>query len=141
MHVTQASPKPPPAPVADSHFVTSDKSTDMETAALWHQRLGHVNMGTLNQLVQHAKVAGVRTPAYLFCKACGSTCEICVMEKHNGSPFRSKTERVTTPCHELHSDICGPYPIRSIGGGLYVVTLLCAATGYLEAKVTSCRLD
>jgi phospholipase C len=47
-------------------------ATDPETPHLWHQRLGHVNIHDLQQLVKHGKIT-------------------------------------------LHSDLCGPYPVMSIG--------------------------
>jgi Integrase core domain. len=57
------------------------------------------------------------------------------MAKHNRSPFRPKRDRAPEAMHTLHSDICGPYPVQSLGGGQYVVTLYDEHTSYAAIAI------
>ncbi len=124
-----------PSIAPTSFYASPTHSTDPETPHLWHQRLGHVNPHALQTLVKHGKIKGIKVPAHKFNVACKHPCEVCVMAKHNRSPFRPKRERSTTPVEVLHSDICGPYPVYSLGGGKYVLTLLCEATSFCGVAV------
>ena len=52
-------------------------------------------------------------------------CEGCIMGKHNRSPFPKKSSRVTTkPLELVHSDVCGPMSVDSIGGSRYFITFI-----------------
>ena len=45
------------------------------------------------------------------------------MGKHSRSPFPKKSSRVTTkPLELVHSDVCGPMSVDSIGGSRYFIT-------------------
>jgi len=101
-------------PEPTAFYATPTHAADRETAALWHQRLGHVNVHALQTLVRNKRIAGVNVPAARFHKLCKETCEVCVMAKHNHSPYRPKTHRARHVMYVLHSDICGPYPVTSL---------------------------
>ena len=52
-------------------------------------------------------------------------CEGCIMGKHNRSPFPKKSSRVTKkPLELVHSDVCGPISVESIGGSRYFITFI-----------------
>jgi hypothetical protein len=123
------------------NYSSSNHATDNESPSLWHQRLGHVNIHGLQQLVAQSRIKGINVPPRHFRKKCSSKCEVCIMAKHNRSAFRSRRNRATEPLAVLHSDVCGPYPIVSMGGGLYVVTLLDEATGYCGAAILRKKSD
>ena len=112
-------------------FVTlANRATDPETADLWHQRLGHVNARSLAHLLKHNKIQGISvTPAQLAHAA--KHCEVCIMAKHAHAPHPTRQNQdIVFPGEVLHSDICGPYPVRALGGQQYVVTLLDQASDY-----------
>ena len=43
--------------------------------------------------------------------------------------------------HTLHSDLCGPYPVKSLGGGQYVLTLLDEHSGYAAVAILRLKSD
>jgi Transposase and inactivated derivatives len=108
---------------ASAYFTRSNHSTDKETAALWHQRLGHVGMQALHMLVKNDLITGVNIPHFRFAPTKHHTCQVCVMAKHNKAPHKVITARAPHAGHTYHSDIAGPYPVRTLGGGKYVLTL------------------
>jgi transposase InsO family protein len=110
-------------------------ATDKETPELWHQRLGHTGIRGLISLVKHRAIHGIKLPAHTLAKLRGKHCQVCIMSKHNRSPFHPRQERADTPMAVLHSDICGPYPIRSIGGGIYVLTLVDEYSGFCAVSI------
>ena len=90
-------------------------------ADLWHQRLGHLNEHQLKEMINQDLVKGVEIP-----KSTGiSFCEKCVEGKMFRRPFKSVGEiRSTRKLQRVHSDVCGPMPVDSIGGKRYFVTFI-----------------
>jgi transposase InsO family protein len=123
------------APILQASYATPNVATDKESPELWHQRLGHTDIRGLIQLVKHKAINGVNIPAHALAKLRGKHCQVCIMSKHNRSPFRAKRERADAPMCVLHSDICGPYPIRSMGGSLYVLTLVDEYSGFCAVSL------
>jgi transposase InsO family protein len=149
---TESTPKPMNTPLyrptplqkpilkPSASYATPNHATDKETPSLWHQRLGHIDMRSLQYLVQNKKVTGVKVPAHAMRKHCnGPACKICIMSRHNRSPFHSKKEKATEILHTLHSDVCGPYPVPSLGGGVYVVTLVDEYSGKADVSVVKTK--
>jgi len=108
---------------AAAYVIHANRATDPETPALWHQRLGHVSTRTLTDLVKHRKLRGINILPTHLARA-PKHCEVCTMAKHNRAPFTPKTDVSMRPMQILHSDVCGPYPITSLGGARYVLTLM-----------------
>ena len=122
-------------------FVTEpNRSTDPESADLWHQRLGHVNCRTLSDLVRHNKLRGISVSPAALAKA-SRACEVCVLAKHARAPHPPRESAPQRPNEEVHSDISGPYPVRSLGGNVYVVTLLCGFTDYGDVEFLKTKDD
>ena len=71
-----------------------------------------------------ATYSGISIPAKDFTKACREICQVCVMAKHGRAPFKSRTSHPERPGEEFHTDIAGPYPVLTLGGGKYVITLV-----------------
>jgi hypothetical protein len=131
---------PSPAPTSTANFASPNHATDKETPTLWHQRLGHVDMMSLNFLVLNKKVSGIKVPMSTLRKHCNApACKICVMAKHNRSPFHGRKEKATEILHTVHSDVCGPYPVPSLGGGAYVVTLVDEFSGKADVSVVKTK--
>ena len=54
-----------------------------------------------------------------------SLCEGCVMGKQHRVPHpKVATTRATEPHETIHSDVCGPMPVDSVGGSRYFVTFI-----------------
>ena len=101
----------------------SDFCTNNVSLELWHQRYGHLSYGNLDILHRKDMVEGLRgiDPKNPPCEKC----EGCIMGKHCRSPFPKKSLRVTTkPLELLHSDVCGPMSVDSIGGSRYFITFI-----------------
>jgi GAG-pre-integrase domain/Integrase core domain/Zinc knuckle len=95
-----------------------------ENAALWHALLGHMSFQSLAHMVKDGHITGVNVPSSQFLACTSEVCPICALAKHAKAPFHSSKSR-TSRCLELvHTDLCGPYPEISLGGGKYVLTIL-----------------
>ena len=100
-------------------------SRPKETARLWHERFGHLGYYNLAKLP--SMVTGIHTTADEFKKAASEDdgfCEQCVLGKQHRSPFQPSESATTRPLALVHTDLCGPLPVTSMGGSNYFVTLL-----------------
>ena len=107
-----------------------------ESSDLWHLRLGHLNSQQLNQMVQQNLVTGMKFPI----RSDLSFCEGCIADKMQCKPFRTVNHNQSTKKLELiHSDVCGPMQVDSIGGSRYFVTFVddysrCVAVYFVKHK-------
>lgn len=53
--------------------------------------------------------------------ALGGICELCVLGKQMRGSFPTSTTQMTAVMGLLHTDVCGPMPVRSTGGANYAV--------------------
>ncbi|KMQ86103.1 retrovirus-related pol polyprotein from transposon tnt 1-94 [Lasius niger] len=89
-----------------------------ESKDLWHKRLGHINEQGMTQLMK-------KTEKYKkFSDSTLSPCESCILGKHARKPFPISERRASKKLELLHSDLCGPMSIPSIGGARYLLTLI-----------------
>jgi hypothetical protein len=117
-----------PVFTAENFAASANRATDKETPELWHQRLGHVRMTDLQNLVRTNSITGIKVPHTKLGKHTSIKCQTCVMAKFNRAKFKAR-ERTEEVMHTLHSDITGPWSTPSLGGGLYVVSLIDEASG------------
>jgi transposase InsO family protein len=96
-----------------------------EPALLWHQRFAHLAPGSLSKLVH--MVTGISTKPEEFAEL--PFCEPCAMGKQARLPFPESTSVTTHPLELVHTDVCGPMQVASLGGRKYFVTLLDDFTG------------
>lgn len=93
---------------------------------MWHERLGHVGKRAIRDLVNKGLVKGVKMTdtADFFCKACQ-------LGKAHRLPFKKRDKKVTTkPGEKIHTDVCGPMSVESLGGARYFLTFKDDATGF-----------
>ncbi|GJV71417.1 retrovirus-related pol polyprotein from transposon TNT 1-94 [Tanacetum coccineum] len=88
---------------------------------LWHQRLSHLNFGTINDLAKADLVTGL--PKFKYHKE--HLCPSCEQGKskrasHPPKPVPNSKQRL----HLLHMDLCGPMRIASINGKRYVLVIV-----------------
>ena len=104
---------------------TALAARSMETPRLWHERYGHLGFDNLARLP--SMVTGITTTADEF-KAAASTgtniCEPCVLGKQHRNPFQHSASAATQPLALVHTDVCGPLPVTSLGGSRYFLTVL-----------------
>lgn len=113
-------------------FVTKSTRTRNETNVAvndlkqWHERLGHVNTRTIQQMSAKGIVEGLHV-----LKQVEFFCEPCQLGKAHRLKFNPKnTARSTKPGEFIHSDVCGPMSVESISGAKFFVTFKDDATGY-----------
>ena len=91
----------------------NDSSTD-----LWHRRLGHMSEKGLQVFSKKELLAGIKaTPL--------KTCVHCFHGKQNRISFRRNiASRKSHVLDLVHSDVCGRFKVRTLGGSLYFVTFI-----------------
>lgn len=94
--------------------------TDQEESWLWHCRYGHLNFKSLNLLRSKDMVKGIpviKTP--------GKVCENCLVSKQPRNSFSSHVPlRAKNLLGVVHSDVCGPFEVPSLGGNKYFVSFV-----------------
>ena len=100
--------------------------TKVDDLTLWHQRLGHVNEKRLKSAVNKRLINGVDC-----INGDLPFCEACVQGKQARKPFKGSHEVQTTGKLQLvHSDVCGPMSVSSVGGSRYFVSFTDDFTRY-----------
>lgn len=85
---------------------------------LWHQRMGHLNFFDLKKLPSCTE--GIPMIEKLDKVICIS----CLEGKQSRQKFPCEGSRADGLLKIIHSDICGPMEVRSIGGARYFVTFI-----------------
>lgn len=96
-------------------------TTDTE-ARLWHRRLGHLSLGSL-QHIQDV-TTGLKGPI----KAIKEPCEPCILAKIVRVVNRESPERATEPLARLHLNFWGPYSVPSLYNNHYFASITDEAT-------------
>lgn len=81
---------------------------------LWHERLGHQNVGHVKKFLQSNGIDFVNEEF---------TCEACVYGKHHRGSFKLR-EKKSKSCGDIvHADVCGPMQENSIAGSRYFLLM------------------
>ena len=103
-----------------ANFV-GEVQTNTSPKELWHQRYAHLSSTYLNMLQSRSMVDGL---SFTHDNE-SSICEGCIYGKQHRWPFPKASKRITTsPLELIHSDVCGPISIPTIGGSRYFVTFI-----------------
>ncbi|GKA47396.1 putative ribonuclease H-like domain-containing protein [Tanacetum coccineum] len=95
------------------------KATSNESK-LWHIRLGHLNLKTMNKLVKGNLVRGL--PSKLLEN--DETCVACQKGKQHRASCKSKTKNlISLPLHLLHMDLFGPTFVKSLMKKMYCLVV------------------
>eukprot|EP00877_Chromochloris_zofingiensis_P013964 jgi/Chrzof1/8821/Cz03g25230.t1 len=117
----------------DGHYCLHSEHTESATALaaqtpqLWHRRFGHLsyqNMAKVPNLV-----TGVQVPTEAFQAAGQQVCEPCLLGKQTRLSFPESEPVRQQPLELVHMDLCGPLPVKSLGGSQYIATFLDDYTG------------
>ena len=92
--------------VPDEHV---NVAMDESSLKLWHYRFCHLGMDNIMKVVNNKMVEGMDNAT----DQTSVVCEACVM---------GVAERATEPFELIHSDVCGPMSVSSLGGSRYYVT-------------------
>ena len=85
-----------------------EKAFVTQTLERWHQRLGHQNVRHTEEIL---KSFGIE-----YQKSGDFFCEACILGKQKADPFPETGTITTKPGEIIHSDVCGPMEVQSIGG-------------------------
>ncbi|MCO5609060.1 hypothetical protein L7F22_063281 [Adiantum nelumboides] len=101
--------------------IAETKTQAMQDAELWHARFGHVGYGSLMTLQRHNMVHDLS----LLEMPPRHVCEGCVLGKMHRFAFsQDGSVRATRKLQLVHSDVCGPMRMPSVGNSLYFVTFI-----------------
>ena len=82
-------------------------------------RFRHLNFDYIDKLVKKGLVDGMTVSKDNF----DQQCEACALGKMHRVPFqKGSSNRATRPLELVHSDVCGPMNVPSIGGSKYMLT-------------------
>jgi GAG-pre-integrase domain/Integrase core domain len=86
---------------------------------LWHLRYGHLNINGLKLLNQKHMVIGLLEIEDI------RLCEGCILGKQSKLSFpRGQSMRATKVLEMVHTDLCGPMEIESMGGSMYFMLFM-----------------
>lgn len=89
------------------------------TQQIWHKRLGHLNMRSMN-LMKNGLVSGM-----VFDNTNFNPCIACIEGKQTKLPFPKKSfNRSQELLGLVHTDVCGPMQVASLNGSHYFVTFI-----------------
>jgi hypothetical protein len=88
-----------------------------DLSKLWHQRFGHINYRSLQQLCNQNMVTGLPLVS--------SRDVVCVLDKHHWDNFDKRASwHALGPLQLVHSDLCGPFPSPYFYGCKYFLTFI-----------------
>jgi hypothetical protein len=94
-----------------------------ETPRLWHERYGHLGYDNLARLTTMVKGINIDAKEFKSAEESG-LCEPCVLGKQHRAAFKQSSSMTKQPLELVHTDLCGPLPVTSLGGNNYFVTVL-----------------
>ena len=106
-------------------------------AKLWHRRMAHLNESALRTLP--GLVEGITDQEKVMQL---DFCEPCAMGKASRLPFPKASETRANRCGEIvHTDVCGPMSVESLGGSKYFVTFIDDHSRYCEVHFLKRKSD
>lgn len=93
---------------------------------VWHERLGHVNVRKMKELIKDGLVNGisVKNNKDFFCDSCQ------LAKSHRLAINKKSSREYTVPGEVIHTDVCGPMSVESLGGTRYILTFKDDATSF-----------
>ena len=114
--------------IATCCAAVSSTRKSSNSLSLWHLRFGHLNNKDVQTLFSEKLVDGMEVDS----KHVEEVCEGCALGKATRYPFPKVSSKKTTDVLELvHSDVCGPLNIPSVGGSIYFVSFIDDYSNYV----------
>jgi bifunctional DNA-binding transcriptional regulator/antitoxin component of YhaV-PrlF toxin-antitoxin module len=98
-----------------------------ENLQVWHERLAHVSPATVKVMEKHGVVTGL---ALKNVEETRQVCKGCALGKMAKKPFHENTNKTNEVGLRIHSDLCGPMEVPSLGGSRYMITFKDEASAY-----------
>ncbi|MCO5552057.1 hypothetical protein L7F22_005567 [Adiantum nelumboides] len=106
-------------PMTEYNSIFVPPSPDYSTL-LWHYRLGHWNHGAMKFVASEHLAKHFSLPRHSRL----SLCEGCIFGKLTNTKYPVSHTQTTHPLQLIHSDLCGPLPIKSLTGNRYFITFI-----------------
>ena len=103
----------------------------------WHERYGHININDLNKLSAKKMVKGldIKIPEKIDCVTCA-------VNKISAKPYKNYGSVQTTDLLEVvHTDLCGPIGVKSVGGSSYFMTFIDDYSHYISTYFLKNKSD
>ena len=98
----------------------SEGGAKVET--LWHQRLGHIGIEKVNQMLNHNMVTGIDEKMQSNIRIID--CENCIAGKTRRQTHKSSDNKVDKPLERISSDVEGPIHPPTKEGYRYIITFI-----------------
>jgi transposase InsO family protein len=103
----------------------------------WHERLGHVNFGSLEKMGRLEMVRGLPPISHAE-----QFCDTCVLVKHRRGVFSKQSKYHVDKALELvHDDLCGPVKPTTPSGRRYFLLLVDDATRYMWVVLLTAKSE
>lgn len=93
----------------------------LDNLQLWHERLCHQNKRHVKQFLNKLGIEVNLNSEF---------CDGCAYGKHHKSCFNERVDRAKEPREIIHSDVCGPMQVESLGRKKYAVIFKDEFSGY-----------
>jgi hypothetical protein len=97
----------------------AQSASTLNETMVWHTRFGHLPFQSLSLLHKNSMVKGL--PIF---KEQIPPCESCILGKHKRTSFPQSSNQAKQHLELVHTDLCGPIQIESIGGSFYFLTFI-----------------
>jgi hypothetical protein len=87
----------------------------------WHSRLGHISSQTIDRLTKEERI---QCPTLANGNTTEDICPSCAKGKMTRKPFKKGRIRTSTTLGVVHSDLCGPMEVESLGKSRYFLTCI-----------------
>ena len=88
---------------------------------IWHQRLGHLNHGDLNKMVNMSMVEGINLKKTINEK---EICDGCIEAKQKRTPSHYPKRKATLPFQRIYIDLSGKIATADINGNNYMLLIV-----------------
>lgn len=105
-------------PTYEANFGYAEKG---DSVKLWHYRLGHLGYDNMKKLQDKSMVDGLQFDTK---KTVDRSCEGCAKGRQHRQSFPEGGEHKYEVLELIHSDVCGPMHVDSVGGSRYFVTFI-----------------
>jgi hypothetical protein len=82
---------------------------DATSAKLWHCRLGHISRGRIDRLIKDDILISLDFSNSDYCIDC-------IKGKYAKQVKKGEAKRSTGVLEIIHTNVCGPFPVKSVDG-------------------------
>ncbi|KAI0755973.1 hypothetical protein BC629DRAFT_1254357, partial [Irpex lacteus] len=100
-------------PAPESALVSATLTLPLDES-LWHRRFAHHHHAGVKKLISQGVVLGLKLDS-----TAPADPAPCLAGKPNAAPFPPSTSRAARPLTLIHSDVHGPFPVRTHSGYRY----------------------